>query len=275
MKAALFPNTEKQGVIELTTETIAHLTRAGITCLKPGDIPFGDCENADEEELYRLADVILTIGGDGTLIRHAKRAAEYGKPILGINAGRLGFLTDLERDCLDWLAKLSDGDYTTESHMMLSVEIVRDGETLYNGLALNDAVVSGGSVARLADMTLQIAGDVLHYRADGLIFSTSTGSTAYSMSAGGPIIDPSVRCFGVTPICPHQLTARPILVNEASEMTVTVSPSSRSEVFLTVDGRHCGKVGVGTEVRLKKAPYDVKFINISGRSFYKRLSLKF
>ena len=159
--------------------------------------------------------------------------------------------------------------------MMLSVTAVKDGNIVYSGIALNEAVVSSGSVARLIDVDLTVDNDVIDYRADGVIISTPTGSTAYSMSAGGPIIDPAVRCLTVTPICSHSLTARPMLAKEDAEIVLRLSKTSRTSAYLTVDGQKCVEVDFDTLVTVKKSPFDAKLINVSNNTIYKTLSHKF
>ncbi|MBO5201077.1 MAG: NAD(+)/NADH kinase [Clostridia bacterium] len=272
MKIALFPNLERQGTNQLMPRILEILGEAD--CVLPEGADFGR-PTLPEEELYKACDIILTVGGDGTLIKHAKEAALYGKPCIGINTGRLGFLADIEPDSLDCLSALLKGQYTVEPRMMLAVKAYKNGECVYSDIALNDAVVSSGTVARITDLKLTVSGHTIEYRADGLIISTPTGSTAYSMSAGGPVIDPAVRCLTVTPVCSHSLTARPLLAAEASELTVELLPSSRTDAFLTIDGQRCVEVGEDTVVKIKRAPYDALLINATGSSIFKTLSKKF
>lgn len=267
MKIALYPNFNKEGTIEL-------LNRAqDILSDKAECLVFS--ENSSEEELMKESDIVITIGGDGTLIHFSKTASKYGKPCVGINTGRLGFLANIDSENIEMLGKLFLQDYGIESRMMLSVEAFRQGELIYKGTALNDAVVSSGSVARLTDILLDVSGSEIEYRADGIILSTPTGSTAYSMSAGGPVIDPEVRCITITPICSHSLTARPILSAESSIMTIKILETSRTNAFLTVDGKRCCEVDSDTKVLIRKSEFDAKFINLTGSTIYKTISRKF
>lgn len=274
MKASFFPNYDKQGTEEIFKASVKILKSVGVECYAAEANDAG-CSVLSEDKLYETADVIITIGGDGTLIKYAKKASRYGKPCLGINTGRLGFLTNLEKDQIELLKKLVSGEYSVEDRMMLSVKMISEGKTVYDGIALNDAVISSGSVAKITDICLDVSGDEIGYRADGIIFSTPTGSTAYSMSAGGPIIDPKVRCITVTPICSHSLTARPMLAHESAEMRVSLKESSRTTAYLTVDGKRCGEVGDEATIIISVSPFDAKLINISANTIYKTVSKKF
>ena len=261
MKIALIPNLEKSGAKEITSQVAELLKSLNLQVFLPADI----------ENPYENCDVIITIGGDGTLIKHAKSAAIYNKPVIGINAGRLGYLADIDRDKIGLLERLITNDYSIDSRIMLSVDVEKDGKTLFNGTALNDVVIGNGEIAKISDINLNILGDNINYRADGIILSTPTGSTAYSMSAGGPIIEPTARCFIITPICSHSMTARPLIVNQDNVINLSVEKDS----YLIVDGNEKVMIDSKTKISVKKSVYEAKFINLSGRTFYKTLSYKF
>ncbi len=267
MKIALFPNYEKAGTRDLLEKTKEILSSFSECLVFDG--------TADEDTLYRECDIIITIGGDGTLIRHAKGTAVYGKPCLGINTGRLGFLANIEEKNLHLLEKLKKSDYTTENRMMLRCSVTEDGVAKMTMTALNDIVLSSGSVAKLMDIRMNISGDIIDYRADGIILATPTGSTAYSLSAGGPIIDPSVRCISLTPICSHSLTARPILASPDSEIELTVPDTSKYNAQLIVDGVSFGEVNKQLKVSVRPTAFNAKFINLTSSTIYKTLSYKF
>lgn len=274
MKIALIPNFEKTGTKDLLLNAIKILSDSGAECFVPESIMV-DCKSMPDNLLYENCDIVITIGGDGTLIKHAKAASRHEKSCLGINTGRLGFLANLEKDQLGLLEKLVSGDFSVESRMMLSVKAVKNGLVVCEDIALNDAVISSGAVSKMTDISLNVSGDGIEYVADGVIFSTPTGSTAYSMSAGGPIIDPEVRCITVTPICSHSLTARPILANEFAQMRVGLKDSSRTKAILTVDGKHCCEVDFDTQIYISRCPFDAKLINVSDATIYKTISKKF
>ncbi len=275
MVVAVLPNLDKNGCGEVVEKLAVILKNEGITAYLPDTIVAAGFEHASENELFRKADAIITIGGDGTIIRYAKIAAKYDKPVLGINAGRMGYLANLEQNELGLISKLKNKDYFTERRMMLSVEVMENGKKVGEYTALNDAVITSGFISRIIDVSATVTGDSINYRADGLIVSTPTGSTAYSMSAGGPIIDPLMQSMCITPICSHSLAAKPILMSANSTIKLKAFSKKRTEIFLTVDGRKVCPVKPYTEIYIKKAPECVKLIRLNNRSFYKTLSYKF
>ena len=275
MVVAVLPNLDKPGCSEVVEKLSVILNKEGIKSYIPDTIVAAGYIPLPEEELYKVADVIITIGGDGTIIRYAKAAAKYNKPVLGINAGRMGYLANLEQNELGLIPKLKDRNYFTERRMMLSVSVVENGQTVGEYTALNDAVITSGFISRIIDVSANVAGDSISYRADGIIISTPTGSTAYSMSAGGPIIDPLMQSMCITPICSHSLAAKPILMSANSTIKLKAFSKKRTEIFLTVDGRKVCSVKPYTEIYIKKSPEFVQLIRLNNRSFYKTLSYKF
>ena len=275
MVVAVLPNLDKPGCSEVVEKLSVILNKEGIKSYIPDTIVAAGFTPLPEEEIYKVADVIITIGGDGTIIRYAKAAAKYNKPVLGINAGRMGYLANLEQNELELISKLKGGNYFTERRMMLSVSVVENGQTVGEYTALNDAVITSGFISRIIDVSANVAGDSISYRADGIIISTPTGSTAYSMSAGGPIIDPLMQSMCITPICSHSLAAKPILMSANSTIKLKAFSKKRTEIFLTVDGRKVCSVKPYTEIYIKKSPDFVQLIRLNNRSFYKTLSYKF
>lgn len=273
MKVGLIPNPLKEGARSLTDKAIKLLLENGAEVALP--IEGFSAPAEDEESLFASSDVIITVGGDGTIIQYAKRAAALGKPVLGINAGRVGYLADIDADNLSLLSRLVLCEYEISPRFMLSVSVFKEEELLVSGIALNDAVISSGKVSQLCDLELCLSNDKINYRADGIIIATPTGSTAYSMSAGGPIISPDVRCFSVTPVCSHSLTARPFIVGEESCLTVRIPKNSGDTAVLSLDGREYCSIDETSKIVIKKAPWDAKLINISGREFTETLSQKF
>lgn len=275
MVVAVIPNLDKRGSSDVVENLGKLLKSLGIKAYLPDSVCATDFELLPEDELYKKADVIITIGGDGTIIRYAKRAALDNKPVLGINAGRMGYLANIEQNELSLLSKLKTKEYFIEKRMMLSVCIKENGETVGEYYALNDAVVTSGFISRIIDVSVTVGGDSINYRADGLIISTPTGSTAYSMSAGGPIIDPLTECFCITPICSHSLSAKPILLGADNTIILKAFSKKRTDIFLTIDGRKVTSIKPYTEIIIKCADKTAQLIRLNERSFYKTLSYKF
>ena len=275
MVVAVIPNLDKRGSAEVVEKLGVILKQENIKAYLPDSICATDFIHAPEEELYSLADVIITIGGDGTIIRYAKRAALDNKPVLGINAGRMGYLANIEQNELSLISKLKTKEYFVEKRMMLSVSIMENGKVVNEFNALNDAVITSGFISRIIDVSVTVGGDSISYRADGLIISTPTGSTAYSMSAGGPIIDPLTQSMCITPICSHSLSAKPILLGANNVIKLKAFSKKRADIFLTVDGRKVAQVKPYTEIIIKRSPQVAQLIRLNDRSFYKTLSYKF
>ena len=230
------------------------------------------------EELYGTADLIIVLGGDGTLLETARRAALRQTPILGINLGRVGYMAELEMGELELLDKLFDPEpsYTMEHRSMLHVELLNTmGEVRTTAYGLNDAVITNGSIARIVDVELSENGvPVTSCRSDGLIVATPTGSTAYSMSAGGPVADPRVKCFCVTPICPHSLATRPIIFPDTAVLEIKNICQREKMLFLTVDGRTNCELYRGEIVRITKSPLETRLVRLKESGFYHKLRSK-
>ena len=228
------------------------------------------------DTVYAEADILIVLGGDGTILEVARRASQRGTPILGINLGRLGYMAELELGELDLLDKLFDGSYTLERRSMLRVELLSANNELRSFCyALNDAVISNGSVSRIVDMELFEGGNpVTTYRADGLIIATPTGSTAYSMSAGGAIVDPRVSCVCVTPICPHSFIARPLIFSDDAVLDVRNICVREKMLYLTVDGRMNFELYRNQTVRILKSNMQTNLIRLKTCGFYKKLRQK-
>jgi NAD+ kinase len=227
------------------------------------------------EAVYAEADILIVFGGDGTILEAARRAAKRGTPILGINLGRLGYMAELELSELELLDKLFTGEYELEKRSMLRVELFSGSELRSFCYALNDAVISNGSVSRMIDLELSEGGvPVTTYRADGLIVATPTGSTAYSMSAGGAIVDPRVECFCVTPICPHSFAARPMIFSDSSVLEVRNICAREKMLYLTVDGRMNFELYRNQTVRITKSNLQTSLIRLKKCGFYRKLRQK-
>ena len=216
------------------------------------------------------------MGGDGTILEAARRAASRGTPILGINLGRLGYMAELETSELDQLSHLFTGDFRVEKRSMLRVDVLSAQRELKAFCyALNEAAISNGSVSRIIDRQLfENGAPVTSYRADGLLIATPTGSTAYSMSAGGAIVDPSVPCFCVTPICPHSFAARPLIFSDQSVLEVKNICVREKMLYLTVDGKINFELYRNQVVRITKSELEAGLIRIKNTGFYQKLCKK-
>jgi len=238
-------------------------------CLGSGDAPM------TRAEIVAQADLLLVLGGDGTTLAAAREAAPAGVPILPINLGGLGFLTSFTMEEL--YPALEDalmGRAAINERVMLFAERVHDGAVLTQQCMLNDAVVHKGTLGRMIELELHIDGGfVCRYRADGLIVATPTGSTAYSMSAGGPIVHPAVESIQLTPICPHTLSDRPVVVNDRSEIELRLGQSNDS-VFLTMDGQIGVPLKDGDRVRITRAKQRLKLIHPPSKSYFEILRNK-
>lgn len=275
MIIGVIPNLDKRGASETVERLGAYFKEEGIKAYLPDNICCSNFEHLPIDELYKTVDFIVTIGGDGTIMRYAKNAAEHNKPIVGINAGRMGYLADLEQGEYKLLSKLKTGEYTTESRMLLDVKVCENDKVIGEYTAINDTVITSGFISRIIDISAFVDGDKIGYHADGLIVSTSTGSTAYSMSAGGPIIDPITECIALTPICSHSLSAKPIILNANRSIKLKAFSKKRAEIYLSIDGRKVANVKPYTEIYITRSQKSVNLVKLNNRSFYKTLSAKF
>ncbi|WP_031514843.1 NAD(+)/NADH kinase [Desulfofalx alkaliphila] len=226
-------------------------------------------------QLAGMCDCLMVWGGDGTILNCARAAAPAGTPIYGVNAGRLGFLTEVDiPDLLPGLEKLIAGNYTVEERMMIEARVYRKDKLLKTLTGLNDAVISKGAFARLIWLELHVNGEHMNsYPADGVIVASSTGSTAYSLSAGGPIVGPDLDLMVVTPICPHTLSARPLVISPDYTISV-MAETNRGEIVLTVDGQCRFDLESFDVVQVRQAPYNAKFIRTENHNFYEILRKK-
>ena len=222
------------------------------------------------------ADILVCFGGDGTILHAAKDANAYGIPILGVNLGSVGFMAEVEQSELSLLSKLAVGKYTVEPRMMLDVTVTREKQTVFSALALNDAVITKGAVARVVEMeVLSDQVPITSYSGDGVIISTPTGSTAYSMSAGGPIVEPTAENIILSPICPHSIiNARSFVLDHRRTLTVRVKDLSRKTVYLSVDGGKSYRLRSGDQLQIRRARTQTQLIRLTSRSFYEIVTQK-
>ena len=236
------------------------------------EFEYKNIKDISDDEFYKDKDIIISIGGDGTLLSAANKASIYGKPVLGINTGHLGFLTALEVEETEELKQLFTGNYIIDERMMLECEYA-DEEGLKKDYCLNDIIISRGVYPRMIKSKIILSGtEAENYTSDGLIVSTPTGSTAYSLSAGGPIVSPELDIMTVTPICPHSLYNRSLIVGGKEEMEIECNESYSPAFFISCDGRESIKI-IG-RVKIKKSTYTTKLIRIKQDSFYSILRKK-
>lgn len=226
------------------------------------------------EEGLESCDIVIAVGGDGTILHTAKHAVQKNKPIIGINAGRLGFLAGLEANELDRLENLTTGRYTIDKRMMLKITHCRGNEQQIF-YALNDAVVSKGIVAKIVDLDIFCDGrEMAFYRADGIIFSTPTGSTAYALSAGGPVIDPAIDCISMTPICSHSLLGQSIVFSADRKLSVTAHMDEEHAAYLSVDGENGIQIQYQDRIEIEKSDIFVHFVKLIDKPFFEILNEK-
>ncbi len=221
------------------------------------------------------ADLLVCFGGDGTILHAARDATLHGVPILGVNMGSVGFMAELERSELPLLAPLAHGMYTIEERMMLDVKVLRGEKVVSQDMALNDAVISKGSMARVAEM--EVFADrvkVTGITGDGVIVATPTGSTAYSMSAGGPIVEPTSKSIVITPVCAHQLTARAMVLAPERIVTVQLPRGNRKYLYLSVDGGKAVRLSGGDRVDICRSQRFTQLVRLADRSFYQVINQK-
>lgn len=235
---------------------------------------FDQQANADLAEIGQRADLVIVLGGDGTILSIARALAGYGVPLLGVNQGRLGFLTDVPSDGMfEVLAHVLNGEFIEEDRLLLDTRVLRDQQEIFSGCALNDVVLSKGSTGRLIEFSARIDGEFVYsQRSDGLVVATPTGSTAYALSAGGPILHPSLEAFILVPICAHTLAARPLVVNSHAIVELQLMHADDARVHF--DGQYHCDILIGDLVHITRAPVTVKLLHPLHYSYYRTLREK-
>lgn len=231
---------------------------------------------------YRLdrelpnADAVICFGGDGTILHMAKAATRHGIPILGVNIGTMGFMAELESSEISQLSRLADGAYTVDNRMMLDITVMRGKDIIYHDICLNDAVITKGAVARVVHLEVKCDGvQAMECDGDGIIIATPTGSTAYSLSAGGPIVEPEAHSILITPICAHDVGSRCVVASDERVVTVGLTQNARRNAFLSADGGRAIKMNIDDIVTVKKSNLCTKLIRLKDRSFYDVVNMKF
>ena len=222
------------------------------------------------------AEAVICFGGDGTILNTAQAATKRGIPILGVNIGTMGFMAELESGEMQKLAQLATGNYTVESRMMLDVTVHRDRDIIFHDICLNDVVVTKGAVARIVHLAVDCDGvRAMTFGGDGVIVATPSGSTAYSLSAGGPIVEPDAHNIIVTPICAHDMVSRCIVASDRRVITVSMAQNARRNAYLSVDGGKATRLNIGDVATIRKSKYETKLLRLNDRSFYDVVNSKF
>ena len=272
MKVGIIANPHKEGAKAALKRLSDVLQAGGLERVLEKETAelIGESGGLEGPELAESVDLIAVLGGDGTMLNAMAKLGGTSKPIAGINIGTLGFLTSCKDDEIEAFAEaLRDGNYGTSRRTLISARVIREGVEPREFIALNEAVLARGQTGRLVSLSASVNGELLNqYRADGLIVATPTGSTAYSLSAGGPLISPAAGVFVITPICPHTLSQRSLIVDDAAVIELSPDNTSEGPMLFTVDGRDCVEIQAKDRIEVRKAAQELNLLRLEGRSFY-------
>lgn len=278
LKIVLFPNFGKKNALSTAIKCCDILNDLGTEifaadCYKTEFAEKNFVKFGKIEEIAEKCDIIIAIGGDGTILKASAYASSFNKPLMGINTGRLGFMASMEIDELDMLSRLKTRDYTVETRMMIDAAVMRDSKIISEHTALNDVVISR-PYSKITDYTVFTDGiAVSSIRSDGMVFATPTGSTAYALSAGGPILEPCTECIQLTPICPHSLFSRTMVFT--AERTLEVRHYAEDDlVYFSVDGKKNCQILKNDTLIIKKSLKKLRLIDIKGNSFFNAVNNK-
>lgn len=282
-KVILTPNPYRDRNFQTVREAAQILSDAGMearVCLPfevdksyelPKDIRFSRLER----EIVNTSAVVC-FGGDGTILHMAKTATRHGVPVLGVNIGTMGFMAELESSELEMLSRLGKDDFTVDSRMMLDVTVHRGRDIIFHDICLNDAAITKGAIARIVHLGVRCDGvQVMECGGDGVIIATPTGSTAYSLSAGGPIVEPEAHNILITPICAHDVGSRCIVASDKRVISVSMTHNAHRNAYVSVDGGKAQRLNMGDVVTIKKSNLATKLIRLKDRSFYDVINMKF
>jgi len=268
-----------------------HTVRAAMQILKDAGVQVKICLPFEVDRSYELpkdirftrldrelpnAEMVICFGGDGTILHTAKAATRKGIPILGVNIGTMGFMAELESTELEQLTRIAKDEYSLDSRMMLDVTVQRDRDIIFHDICLNDVVVTKGAIARIVHLEVKCDGvRAMENGGDGVIVATPTGSTAYSLSAGGPIVEPDARNMLITPIAAHDVGSRCIVVSDKRVVTVEMVQNARRNAYLSVDCGRSLRLNMGDVATIKKSNLETKLVRLKDRSFYDVVTAKF
>lgn len=271
-KVLLNPNPLRDIGFECTKKVVKFFQDNGVKTYISDKIDGANttgAETADFESVAKEADMIISFGGDGTLLHTANQVSHLGVPVLGINIGRIGYMAELESNELEYLKNVLVGNYSVEERMMIDVSVQRSGKTVYKKTGLNDAVILKTGIIMTIDMDIYADNMFIsHYSGDGVIVATPTGSTAYSMSAGGPIIDPKSKNITITPVCTHALTAKPIVLSFKRIINVVPQNPQNAAIAVSVDGDPGFELMHGDTLTIKTSDKVTKLIHVKNTNFY-------
>lgn len=273
MKTGVFPNVNKDKNLEVTKLLIDKLQSAGVSIMLPETIAVSldKAELAkDEKEIIRSADVVVSLGGDGTFLGVAGKVCETDTPIIGINVGNLGFLAETDRNNLDLIVNaLVSKNYKIENRMVLEAKVHADGYESDTYFALNDIVISRKAASRIINIQAFLDDKLINeFPADGIIVATPTGSTAYSLSAGGPIVEPDMSLMLITPICAHILNSKSMIVSDKRHIKIAAASKNNMDGVLTIDGQECHTLENYHTVHIQKSEHTLKIVKILDRNFF-------
>jgi len=278
MRIGLIVNPENSACYEAASRLLALTAEYGAQVLctpENGWLSELGASPLPNERFFEACDLLVTLGGDGTILHAAPQAAAHELPVLGINLGTIGYMAEVDVQEIALLRRYFEGNYRVDSRMLLDVCVRRDGDETARYTALNEAVISKGSISRIIEIRIAFNGrDIFEYRADGVILATPTGSTAYSMSAGGPIVEPGCESIILTPICPYSLTSRAIVFSPESRLCVCLPSLKGKDAFLSVDGRANIELREGDCVEVCRSKKPMKLVVLKDISFYEILNIK-
>ncbi len=282
MKIILSPNPYRDRGLKTAQAAARILKEAGVEtrfCLPFEPDPRFELPKhltyAEINQEIPTADLLICFGGDGTLLHAAKVAYSYDVPIMGVNMGSVGFMAELEHSELQQLSRLAKGDYTIERRMMLDVSLIHERREIYSEHALNDAAITKGAVARVVELSVCSDGELISsLSGDGVLVSTPTGSTAYSLSAGGPIVEPTAQNIIITPICAHILQSKSFVLSKDRTVEIRLGRQARKTAYLSVDGGRAIRLSSGDLIRIRRSERSISLVRLTGRSFYQILLSK-
>ena len=282
-KVILSPNPYRDKNFQTLREAMSVLQASGVetrVCLpfevdRTYDLPRDIRFSRMDRELPG-ASMVVCFGGDGTLLHMAKTATRHGIPVLGVNIGTMGFMAELESGELSQLSRIATGEYTIDNRMMLDVTVHRDRDIIFHDLCLNDIAITKGAVARIVHLAVKCDNvQAIECGGDGIIVATPTGSTAYSLSAGGPIVEPDAHSILVTPICAHDVASRCIVASDKRTISVTMTQNARRNAYLSVDGGKALRMNMGDIATIKKSNLCTQLVRLKDRSFFDVVNMKF